>query len=152
LFAPADSIKREEFVKMLVLAFSLKGNESSSSFEDVISSEWYAPYINIACSLGVVNGINDKEFGIGQNITRQDAAVMIYRALGYADEQQATTELDMFVDKTQVSDYAKNAMEYMVKNKVMNGVSDTELAPLSNSNRAQIATILYRVINMGGTK
>ena len=152
LFAPADSIKREEFVKMLVLALSLKGNEYSNSFEDVISSKWYAPYINIACSLGVVNGINDKEFGIGQNITRQDAAVMIYRALGCEEEQTETTELDVFVDKTQVSDYAKNAMEYMVKNKIMNGVSDTELAPLSNSNRAQIATILYRVINMGGTK
>ena len=44
--------------------------------EDVKEDAWYY----IAQNLGVVQGIGDNKFGIGSNITRQDMAVMAYRA------------------------------------------------------------------------
>ena len=43
-----------------------------------------------------------------------------------------------------MSDWADEAMHWMVMNGVINGVSDTELSPKSDAVRAQVATMLMR--------
>ena len=47
--------------------------------EDVKEDVWYYKY-SYRTKSGVVQGIGDNKFGIGSNITRQDMAVMAYRA------------------------------------------------------------------------
>ena len=64
IFAPNDNMTREEFVKLVVLAFELSA-EGESNFADVEYDKWYAPFINAAVSNGVVKGLSDREFGLG---------------------------------------------------------------------------------------
>ncbi len=51
---------------------------TSSSFSDVPSDAWYALAVTWGSQSGIIQGDNGR-FLPGQNITRQDIAVMIYR-------------------------------------------------------------------------
>ena len=65
---------------MIVLAsgFALEG---AADFTDAASDGWYLPYLGTAVEKGIVGGLGDGRFGIGMNISRQDMAVMVKRAL-----------------------------------------------------------------------
>ena len=80
-FLPEREVKREEFTKMLVMATGKTPGKYEGVFEDVPSDAWYADYVGCAYSEGIVSGISDTMFGVSENITRQDMAVMIYRAM-----------------------------------------------------------------------
>ena len=145
IFAPSDNVKREEFVKMLVLAFDLKNEDNGDiAFSDVNSEEWYVPYIKTAYGLGIVNGISEDEFGIGSYISRQDMAVMITRAknIELTDDMADNT----FTDAEQVSDYARQSVGYLKNTGVINGYSDGSFKPLGNVTRAETAKVLYGLI------
>ena len=73
-FNPAAPVKREEFVKMVVLAFDCEVTSESGYFKDVSANDWYAPYIGAAFKASITEGISDDLFGVGSPITRQDVS------------------------------------------------------------------------------
>lgn len=52
-------------------------------FEDVPLSNKYAGAVATVSELGIMNGINNREFGVKQNISTTDATVALVRLLGY---------------------------------------------------------------------
>ena len=144
-FRPNDSIKREEFVKLLCCAFDLKLNYmgKQSDFSDVEKDKWYYDYLNIAIQNNIISGKDDGSFGIGENISREDMAVLLYRAMikkGYA----APAETDgMFSDFDTISVYAREAVTALSSMGIINGVGDNLFAPLNTANRAQAAQIIF---------
>lgn len=145
LFAPRDNVKREEFVKMLVLAFDLKSDDAGDiNFSDINSEEWYVPYIKTAYGLGIVNGVSENEFGIGSYISRQDMAVMITRAKNIELTEDMSD--NTFTDSEQVSDYARQSVGYLKNAGVINGYSDGSFKPLGNVTRAETAKVLYGLL------
>lgn len=148
LFAPNDNITREEFAKLVVSAFGLEGS-SELKFKDVSEDAWYREYIEIAVANGVVNGVSEDEFGVGRNITREDMAVMILRAVN-----KTGTDTDIIIenpaelsDLETVSEYAKEAVEFMIKRGAINGING-EFKPKTAATRAQAAKILYQIIKI----
>ncbi len=79
VFAPADNIKRSEFVKMLAGVVEADTNGATHAFTDVVSGAWYEPYVAWAASEGIVNGVAEGKFAPDALVTRQDMATMIYR-------------------------------------------------------------------------
>ena len=53
-FEPDRSITREEFVKLICMAFDLGTGSKVLSFEDVSENDWFAPYICRAVELGII--------------------------------------------------------------------------------------------------
>lgn len=144
-FAPKDNVKREEFVKMLILAFDLKNDGNSDiSFSDVNTDEWYAPYIKTAYALGIVNGVSENEFGIGTYISRQDMAVMITRAKNI--ELADNTSENSFTDAEQIADYARISVAYLKNTGAINGYDDGSFRPFGNVTRAETAKVLYGLL------
>lgn len=144
-FDPSGKLTREEFAKILVLAFNLKSDEAASlPFEDINGSEWFAEYVKAAYSSGIIKGVSDSHFGTGATVTRQDAATMLYRALNA--ESSDDSVLDSYQDGSKTADYAREAISYMINSGYMNGVNETTLAPTDITNRAQIAVLVYRII------
>ena len=97
---------------------------------------------------GVVNGISDDMFGIGQNITRQDMCVMLYRigkyVGGYFDDTTEATE--KFGDDSEISDYASEAVYALKAREIINGVDEYNFAPLNTATRAEAAKMIYGMI------
>lgn len=145
-FGTNDPITREEFVKLLIGVFETDITEGGECpFEDVPSDSWYAPYVIAANTSGVVNGISDTKFGVGENITRQDMSVMIVRMLqnsGIVVESSIDSEFD---DDDEIAEYAKKSI-YGLKNAgLINGKGDNLFMPLDNATRAEAAMLLYSV-------
>ena len=144
-FDPNGNVTREQFAKMLVSMLGDVEFVSGSSFSDVPASEWFAPYVATAKEIGLVNGVSDTAFGVGQNITREQMATMIYRAgnlLGYHANGTPKT----FTDASNISDYAKAAVDALTAGGVINGISDGSFAPAATATRAEAACMIHNMI------
>lgn len=147
LFAPDRAVTRAEFITMLMRGFSLIGDDATCTFADIKDGDWCYDAIAMAASMGIVNGRPDGTFGVNDQISRQDMAVMCVRladAIGMQLEELKTYEA--FTDEADVSDYAKESVEKLYKSGIVNGTGEGAFAPLGNANRAQAAKIIYEMI------
>lgn len=151
-FRPGDKVTREEFVKMLVTAFDLEG-DTDLKFKDVDSTHWAYEYIKKAVSAGVVNGISDTEFGINTAISRQDMAVMAYRAAKKVGKlNNIEPDKNNFSDESDIADYAKDAIAYMKSAGIINGVGENMFNPLGTATRAETAVVISKIIDGGAQR
>lgn len=146
-FRPNDTLTREEFVKMLVVAFDINviGN---FEYEDVSKDAWYYEYINRATAAGIVKGINDTSFGVGAKITREDMCTMLYRVLLNKNLLSEESKSIDFVDKSLIAEYALNAVDSLTSNGVVNGVGDNRFAPKDNATRAMAAVMICNALEI----
>lgn len=148
LFYPNDNIMREEFVKMLTVAYKLNIENKTDKFTDVNADDWFMPYVAAALENGIVNGVSDDMFGTGQNITRQDLAVMAYNAALKNGVEFNTEGVQKFSDDDKISDYAKTAVYALKSQNIVNGIDGKNFAPQDTATRAEAAKILYALISL----
>lgn len=148
LFYPNDNITREEFVKMLTVAYKLNIENKTAKFTDVNADDWFMPYVAAALENGIVNGVSDDMFGTGQNITRQDLAVMAYNAALKNGVEFNTEGVQKFSDDDKISDYAKTAVYALKSQDIVNGIDGKNFAPQDTATRAEAAKILYALISL----
>lgn len=145
-FEPARTITREEFVKLICQAFNLEKADAESRFDDVKSDSWYGEYVMTAVENGIVNGISDSLFGTGMNITREDMAVMIYRALQKSGKTFTDNASD-FADESEFAEYSAEAIKALAASGIVSGMGDNNFAPKSYATRAESAVMIDRCIN-----
>ena len=149
-FNPQKNVTREQFIKMLISGLNLVDVTAESTFKDTDKGEWFYKYIASAEKLGITNGGQDGTFGIGREISRQEMAVMAYRALTVAKLQlQSIKSAKAFIDDNQIDQYAKEAVANMQQADIINGMEDNTFAPKDSASRAQAAIIIYKLIKAG---
>jgi len=141
-FAPDASITREEIVKMLAVMQQLTLDDAGAVFADVKSGDWFCAYVNAAAKAGIVNGIGEGLFGAGQNVTRQDIAVMLYNIAVKNGTEAAEETEEVFVDAESISDYAKTAVRTLNGLNVINGYDDGSFKPQNFVTRAEAAKLI----------
>ena len=146
IFDPNANVTREEFVKMLVLAFNLETAGAELQFADVSKEEWSYKYVSAACNSGLVNGISNDLFGKGQNITRQDMAVLVWRFVNFKGADLPRNAIAEFSDKGLISDYAIEAISALRAADVVSGMPGGEYKPFDTCTRAQAAKIIYTAL------
>lgn len=150
-FAPNDVLTREQFVKILVGALDITAT-GNTPFTDVVASEWYANYVAIAYNSGIVNGTSATEFGVGDSLTREQLCTMVYRAIkALGIELEMVNSSAAFADGAEISDWAKEAVDYLYKAGVVNGVGGNAFDPQGTTTRAMGAKVIYGVLE-GGVK
>jgi len=86
-FAPDETITRAEFAAVVVRSLgydtAAAAAKGQTKFSDVAADFWAAGYINLANSLGIINGRPDGTFGANDPVRFEEAITMIVRALGY---------------------------------------------------------------------
>lgn len=147
LFKPNDFVTREQFVKMLVSAVNTEISEDDEcAFTDVERGTWYYPYVAAAVKGGIVSGVSETEFGIGNLITREQIAAMCFRALKLTSTDAIAAE--EFKDSADVSEYAAEAVSEMRKLGIINGNENGEFLPKNYATRAEAAQIIFGIISM----
>lgn len=144
LFYPADTLTREEAVKIIVLGFGLT-QKDNSAFTDVKDGAWYKEYIDIAVKCGVINGMGDGSFGVGIPVSRQDMMVMLSRAAAYANYKVYSIRQMNFFDEAIIADYAKEAVKTMANAGIISGRGDGHFDPIANATRAEAAQMCYNL-------
>ena len=121
-----------------------------TSFADT-SNHWAAEKIEALVKDGIVTGYqtdNGMLFKPGNNISRQEFAVIMCRFLGIDATEYAKYETD-FADRETISEWAKPYVSAMAYNGIINGKSNggkVNFAPTATLTRAEAITILGRVI------
>ena len=142
-FRPENNVTRAEIAKMLVSAFDING-ASPVVFGDVKADAWYADFVAKASAAGVITGYNGS-FNPDGSLTRQDAALMVYRVLektGKLPEDSAS-----FNDDAAIASYASNAVKVLGTIGVLNGDTNGNFNPASYITRAEIAACLCRALD-----
>lgn len=146
-FAPDAPVTRAAFVKMLAgLAGVDASVYSGSRFSDVEPGQWYAPYVAWAAESGVTTGTGPDTFSPQANITRQQAATLIWRLaekLGIRFEQ--TVEPVPFADEDEIAPYAAEAVAAMQNAGILTG-SSGRFMPNGLTSRAAVAKMLAAVM------
>ncbi|MGG1636890.1 S-layer homology domain-containing protein [Paenibacillus sp. NRS-1760] len=147
-FQPSGEVTRGAFVKMLMLALELEDREGVSSFSDVKAGAWYASSIAAAEKLGIIKGKSDGTFGVNELISRQDMAVMAYRAAEVAGLKLVSGSAIAFTNQEEIADYAAKAVQEMQSTGILNGMSGNTFMPNGWSTRAQAAKVIYSMMRM----
>ncbi|SHE13525.1 Endo-1,4-beta-xylanase A precursor [Chlamydia abortus] len=155
-FGPERNITRAEFAAIVVRSLGLSANASSSStFSDVQSGDWYAGVVSAAVQSGLVDGYEDGTFRPNAQINREELAAMVVRALAYAgkDVKVSSTEQDALLAKFADADsivWGQAELAAAVKAGIVDGMTDTTIAPRNDATRAQAAAMLNRLLNNAG--
>ena len=149
MFAPGREITREEFAKLVSLAFDVN-DEGNSIFTDVESSRWSYRAISALASAGIIGGIGDGMFAPDKFIIRQDMAVIIDRALTKKAIVIELQKKEDFSDISDVSDYAKDSVAGLYQRGLVSGTGDGNYKPLNYVTRAEAAQILYNCLKAIG--
>ncbi len=143
-FVPDDSVTREEFVKMVVMAFNCLDEAAECDFNDVDKTVWSYRYIASAIKAGYINGEDEYTFNPEGVITREQMAAIVYRAI---DNKIASEDSGMsFTDSENISDYAQEAVKMLASMGIINGMGNGSFMPKANVTRAQAAKVLFETI------
>jgi len=152
-FEPDRSITRAEFSALLVRSLGLNAADAASErFNDVQAGDWFAEAVATASGAGLVRGYPDGAFRPNDTITRAEMATMIVRAIGYATgttpqmtmlPSQIRAALAPYADGDDL-DWAKTSIAIAVHKGIIQGMTETTIAPNGNATRAQAAVMLKR--------
>ncbi len=149
-FAPDKNMTRAEFATITVKALGLTP-KANSSFKDVKTADWFAPYVGSANTYGIVNGVGDNKFNPSGTITRQEAATMVARAakLCGMDTDRSAAEirdtLAQFGDYTKTADWARAPLAFCYDQGILDA-SALNIQPTVAIKRCEIAQMLYNML------
>ena len=152
-FGPAEPLARAQFAVILHRLMSEPQVEYTDVFPDVKDNEWYTQAILWANKTGVVTGYTDTGlFGTGDNINREQMAVMMYRFADYLGlDTSGRTDYSYFTDASSVNEFAQDAMSWAVYTGIITGKDNgARIDPQGNANRAECATIIMRFLDYSG--
>ncbi len=146
-----DNVTRAEAVAMVMRFIGLENAQMEYlklRFDDVKSDDWFYPVVMNAFNCGIVKGDSERTFSPNRDVTREEITVMIARALQYADLRCSKSQVENNADEDKISDWAKDAYEYIGRNFVSD-YDDTDhenpvriLNPQKPATRADVAYIL----------
>ena len=151
-FGPIDPLARAQFA---VILHRMNGEPEvpySARFHDVGAGLWYTNAILWAADTQVVTGYSNGNFGPGDLINREQMALMMYRYANYKGyDTSARADFSSYQDASMVSDFAAEAMQWAVGEKIITGkYNETQLDPKGNASRAECATIIMRFVEKYG--
>ena len=149
-FSPNTGMTRGMFVTALGrLAGVDPADYQSGKFTDVKADAYYAPYVNWAAKTGIVSGTTDTTFAPDTNINREQMAVIMKNyavKLGYTVPK--ALEAVTFADNASISSWAKEAVESMQQAGILAGKTNNRFDPAGTATRAEVATVLWRFVEI----
>ena len=147
-FGRDNPIIRGDFILMLYNAMGKPAVTSACTFLDVKESDHFYTALAWGQQNGLASGIGDGKFAPRDNITREQAFSLLYRFLPMAGKSVpdgSLSVLDQFKDKDKIAGFAQTASATLVSQGLASG-SDGRLDPKGTLTRAQMASLLYRVL------
>ncbi len=151
-FHPGSNVTRAEFCKIVLTALGAElPSEATSNFEDVDVAEWYAPYISAAYKLEIINGYDDGTFRPNGDITREEAAAIISRAIDTLNLLQNDVRLNVnFADEDEIDEIFVGYVDKLYMMGIVNGDDDGFFRPLDSISRAETAQMTVNLLDAIG--
>ncbi|MFU1797899.1 fibronectin type III domain-containing protein [Paenibacillus azoreducens] len=144
-FKPNHFVTRAEFIVMLTDALQLEEEGATLTFidQDQIGT-WAKQSVAEAVKAGIVSGYGDGSFRPNAQITRAEMAVMIARAMKLPLKTKMKTG---FTDDEAIPEWARGSVEAIRGLGITSGREGNKFVPEDMSTRAEVATILLRMLD-----
>ncbi len=139
-FNPNANIRRGDMA-VIINKIMCYEKPAKNSFTDLKGTEYFAEAILKANAAGVLNGSGNK-VRPNDNITREEAAVILCKSMGIAPEATCNTS---FEDESNISSWAKDYVNALVNKGILTGYSG-KVKPKESITRSETATILSNMI------
>jgi|LGOV01.1.fsa_nt_gb hypothetical protein len=148
-FSPEADLTRGQFMVMVMNAYGILPDETlTNNFTDA-GNTYYTGYLGEAKRLGIAVGIGNNQFAPDKSIIRQETFTLLYRTLKLKEKlpnYSTGKVLTDFKDANSIAIWAKGAMTSLVEIGIING-NEGLLDPISITTRAQMAQLLYQLLN-----
>ncbi|QOX65330.1 hypothetical protein FRZ06_19205 [Anoxybacterium hadale] len=155
-YGPDEKLTRGQFMVMLMKTYGISpDNSRTASFSDA-GDTYYTGYLAAAKRLGLSDGVGNNLFAPERKISRQELFTLTYQVLknigklSERDFEKTLTDsgksLADFSDSTELSDWAKDAVNLFVEQGIISG-SNGRIAAKGDVTRAQLAQMLYNLLN-----
>ena len=135
---------------LVTVLYRLEGEPAvygSNAFSDVAEGLWYSDAVLWAARNGIVTGYTNGEFGVNDNITREQMAAILYRYAQYKGyDVTDRDDLSGYADAPAISAYAVEALSWANAEGLVNGRTADTLAPAGTATRAEVAAIFHRFV------
>lgn len=152
-FEPDRAITRAEFAAILVRGLGLmRPGVGQDRVNDVNRQNWYYDSVAIASDYGLIAGYGNGKFGPNDPITREQAMVMIARAMQVTrlevntSQEETSSILAGYNDAGTAADYARPGIAACVKTGLISGRGQNTLAPKDNITRAEVAVMVQKLL------
>ncbi len=111
-----------------------------------VKSSWYFDAVRWGSHEEVINGYGDGRFGPDDPITREQLATILYRyaAKMGRDSSEFPTNPLPFTDRTEISKWADQAVQWCYLEGIVNGKDGNLFDPQGSATRAETAAMLER--------
>ena len=143
-FKPNNAISRRDFAVMVVKMLGVDTSSyTTTSFTDVAANDYALDKIAFCAENNIISGRGNGIFDPNANITRQEAASIVARALKLTRSSSSTS----FKDDAKISSWAKSSVAACAKAGIINGRTDGTFAPTENIKRCDAAIIMVLSLN-----
>lgn len=156
-FAPDQSVTRAQFAALLVKALGIEGRiPLMPTFNDVAPEYWGYPAIEAASHAGLVLGTGKGRFEPKRNITREEMAAMIVRALEKSGIDVSVTVEEVqealagYEDAGAISGWAKECLAICVDQGIIKGRTPMTIAPQGMATRAEAVVVSAKMLQCLG--
>lgn len=148
-YAPDEKVTRAQFATFITRALNLP--YGAPTFSDVPPSYRLADGIGRAAQAGIVKGYPDGTFKPEENITREQMAAMIDRALQYKKVTRKKIALT-FTDTNEIAPGFRDAVSHNTYFGIIRGMPASggavRFAPKEDATRAQSAAFVVRMLEV----
>ncbi|AHM56194.1 S-layer domain protein [Peptoclostridium acidaminophilum DSM 3953] len=139
-FKPDAPVTRAEFAAFMNRTLGLS-DIKAVSFKDVAAGDWFYTDMLKANAAGYISGYEDNTVRPYARITRQEAALMIQRALN-VQQSDYSKEAAGFSDYINIAEWAADAVGYCFKEGIIKGYTDGSFMPDRSVTRAEAIRML----------
>ncbi|MFD2332847.1 S-layer homology domain-containing protein [Cohnella sp. GCM10020058] len=150
-FEPDKPVTRAEFMAMLDRLLGIEPVESAlPSFPDVPKSAWFYRWVQPAIQLGLAKGTTQSSFAPNHPVTREEAAVLLARALKQPLDANTASSARIYRDQAQIQTWSLPAVYRLWKLSLMSGDEDGSFRPKAPMTRQEAAVLLDRIWSYPG--
>ncbi|HWQ50270.1 MAG TPA: S-layer homology domain-containing protein, partial [Terriglobales bacterium] len=147
LFSPDAPMTRGMFAAVLGRMCGIDSAlYAGHSFDDVPVGAYYAPYVKWAAENGIILGASETAFEPERAVTRQEMAAMVYRFMLYLGLEFDGDAGAPYDDAQRISGWALESVAALRDTGIFSGKSANLFDPGAPSTRAEVATVLRRLI------
>lgn len=142
---PTANITRAEMAAVLVRLTGASGKADLSVYRDIEAWQWYCDELSSAVAAGIFNGTSADTMEPKSPLTREQAVVAIARAFGLTAQQRDGWR--SFSDAASLHEYARDSLCALTELGAVKGYADGTFRPSSYITRAEIAAVLFQLID-----
>lgn len=143
-FKPDLPMTRAELVTVINRLLVIE-SETDKYLPDVTRQDWFHSDIRKAMTVGIIQGDQNGFIHPNDFVTREQAVAIMSRAFCVNDNKSVIT--NSYLDESDISSWAKSDILNFIKENYIDGYPDNTLRPKANITRAEILSVLNRIIS-----